>query len=77
MKELYALSSYALRDLVEIWNYIRRDDPGAADRVESELQDKCESLAGCRAKGGTDPLQILAIVHGSREVRKVLKQRMV
>ena len=26
---------------------------------------------------GTDPLQILAIVHGSREVRKVLKQRKV
>jgi antitoxin ParD1/3/4 len=24
---------------------------------------------------GTDPLQILAIVHGSRDVQKVLKQR--
>jgi len=37
MKELYALSSYALRDLFEIWDYIRKDDPEAADRVEAEL----------------------------------------
>ena len=26
---------------------------------------------------GTDPLQILAVVHGAREVKKVLKQRKV
>lgn len=26
---------------------------------------------------GTDPLQILAIVHGGRQVRKILKQRKV
>jgi plasmid stabilization system protein ParE len=34
VKELYALSSFALRDLFEIWDYIRRDDLDAADRVE-------------------------------------------
>ena len=102
MKEWYALSSYALRDLVEIWHYIRRDDPDAADRVEAELLDKCESLARMPGQGhrrtdytkaailffpvysyliayrpGTDPLQILAIVHGGREVKKILKLREV
>ena len=100
MKELYALSSYALRDLFEIWDYIRKDDPEAADRVEAELLGKCESLARMPGQGhrrpdytvapilffpvysyliayrpGTDPLQILAIVHGAREVQKVLRQR--
>ena len=102
MKELYALSSYAFRDLVEIWNYIRLDDPDAADRVEGELLDKCESLARMSGQGhsrtdytkakvlffpvysyliayrpGTDPLQILAIVHGGRQVKKILKERKV
>jgi antitoxin ParD1/3/4 len=100
MKELYALSSFALRDLFEIWDYIRRDDPAAADRVEAELLKKCESLARMPGQGhprpdytsapvlffpvysyliafrpGTDPLQILAIIHGARQVKKVLRER--
>lgn len=100
MKELYALSSDALRDLFEIWDYIRQDSPDAADRVEAELLNKCESLARVPGQGhrrtdytngpilffpvysyliayrpGTDPLQILSIVHGARDVRKLLKQR--
>lgn len=100
MKELYALSSYALRDLFEIWSHIRQDSPEAADRVEAELLAMCESLARMPGQGhgrtdytsapvlffpvyayliayrpGTDPLQILAIVHGARDVKKVLKLR--
>ena len=100
MKELYALSSYALHDLFEIWNHIRQDNPDAADRVEAELPDKCESLARMPGQGhrrtdytkspilffliysyliayrpGTDPLQILGIVHGARDVKRLLKQR--
>ncbi len=102
MKERYALSSDALRDLIEIWSFIRRDDPEAADRVESELLEMCESLARMPGQGhrrtdytqsnilffpvysyliayqpGTDPLRILAVVHGGRQVRKILKQRKV
>lgn len=90
MKELYALSSFALHDLFEIWDYIRQDNPTAADRVEAELLEQCESLARMAGQGhrrpdytkapilffpvysyliayrpGTDPLQILAIVHGA------------
>ena len=55
MKELYALSSYALRDLFEIWDYIRKDDPEAADRVEAELLGKCESLARMPGQGHRRP----------------------
>ena len=40
MKEHYALSSYALNDLLEIWDYIRVDSPEAADRIEAELLEK-------------------------------------
>lgn len=100
MRELYALSSYALKDLFEIWLYIQADNPEAADRVESELLGKCESLARMPGQGhrrpdyttaavlffpvysyliayrpGTDPVQILAIIHGAREVKKVLHER--
>jgi plasmid stabilization system protein ParE len=100
MKELYALSSYALKDLFEIWNYIRVNNPGAADRVEAELLEKCESLARMPGQGhrrpdytiapvlffpvysyliayrpGTDPLQILAMIHGARDVKKALGKR--
>lgn len=100
MKELYALSSYALNDLYEIWDYIRVDNPEAADRVEAELLEKCESLARMPGQGhrridytrvpvlffpvysyliayrlGTDPLQILAIIHGARDVKKALGKR--
>jgi plasmid stabilization system protein ParE len=100
MKELYALSSYALNDLVEIWDYIRVDNPEAADRVQAELLEKCESLARTPGQGhrrpdytqapvlffpvysyliayrpGTDPLQILAIIHGARDVQKALRKR--
>jgi|SRR5579863_716553 len=100
MKELYALSSYALNDLFEIWDYIRADNREAADRVEAELLEKCESLARMPGQGhrrpdytrapvlffpvysyliayrpGTDPLQILAIIHGARDVKKALGTR--
>ncbi len=100
MKELYTLSSYALRDLFDICDYIRQDNPDAADRVEAELLEKCESLARMPGQGHrrteytqrpilffpiysyliayrpqTDPLQILAIIHGARDVQKLLRRR--
>jgi plasmid stabilization system protein ParE len=48
MKKLCALSSYALRDLLELWDYIRKDDPETADRVEAELLRKKRNLADRR-----------------------------
>jgi plasmid stabilization system protein ParE len=55
MKELFALSSYALGDLFEIWQHIRQDNPEVADRVESELLNKCESLARMPGQGHRRP----------------------
>lgn len=100
MKELYALSSFAISDLFEIWDYIREDDLQAADRVEAELLKKCESLARMPGQGhprpdltkadvlffpvysyliayrrGTQPLQILAILHGARDLEKIFRNR--
>jgi plasmid stabilization system protein ParE len=87
-------------DLFEIWDYICRDSREAADRVESELLEKCASLARMPGQGHrrqdytsadvlffpvysyliayrptTKPLQILAIIHGSRKVDRILKER--
>jgi plasmid stabilization system protein ParE len=56
MKELYALSSFALRDLFEIWDYIRRDGPEAADRVEAELLKNVNHWLGCQGKGIGDQI---------------------
>jgi len=73
MKELYALSSYALRDLFEILDYIRKDDPEAADRVEAELLGKCESLARMPGQGHRRPdytvAPILFFPHCARSPR--------
>jgi toxin ParE1/3/4 len=39
------LSRLAEQDLLEIWNYIARDNPDAADRFVDLLVQKCEFLA--------------------------------
>ena len=39
------LSGLAEEDLLEIWSYIARDNPDAADRFIDLLTEKCELLA--------------------------------
>lgn len=39
------LSRLAEQDLLEIWSYIARDNPDAADRFIDLLTEKCELLA--------------------------------
>ena len=39
------LSRLAEQDLLEIWSYIARDNPAAADRFIDLLTEKCELLA--------------------------------
>jgi toxin ParE1/3/4 len=39
------LSRLAEQDLLEIWSYIARDNPDAADRYIDLLTEKCELLA--------------------------------
>jgi len=41
----YFLSRRAKRDLVDIWKYIARDSPDAADRWTSKLLDSFDLLA--------------------------------
>lgn len=38
-------SALAERDLLEIWSFIARDNPGAADRFLDLVGEKCELLA--------------------------------
>lgn len=43
--EKYEITPEAVSDLFEIWDYINRDNPGAADRVEEAVFRACELLA--------------------------------
>lgn len=36
----------ARQDLLDIWSYIARDDPAAADRLLDRIDEKCSVLAG-------------------------------
>ncbi len=52
----------AVDDLFEVWSYIARDDPKAADRVEGAIYLACEFLAGSPLVGAVrqdlTPLQV-------------------
>jgi plasmid stabilization system protein ParE len=41
----FQLTSRALKDLSEIWDYIAEDNIGAANRVESAILSACNSLS--------------------------------
>lgn len=49
--EKYQLSPEALSDLLEIWNFIARDSPEAADRVEEAIFRACDLLSGSPLAG--------------------------
>lgn len=51
----YDLSSEALLELDEIWEYIARDDPEAASRWIAKLLDGCELLAENPRVGHSHP----------------------
>jgi plasmid stabilization system protein ParE len=58
----YALTLGAKRDLYEIWSYIAEDSEESADRV---VVYRPESV----------PLEIVALLHGRRNARRVLQSR--
>jgi plasmid stabilization system protein ParE len=41
----YELSPEAMADLQEIWIYIAKDNPAAADKLEDDIYQACELLA--------------------------------
>jgi len=49
------ISEAAESDLSEIWSYIAKDNPGAADRFLALLYEKCRSLAEAPGIGPERP----------------------
>ena len=41
----YEFSLRAIEDLQDIWLYIAKDNPAAADRLESDIYEACDFLA--------------------------------
>jgi plasmid stabilization system protein ParE len=96
----YQFTPQAVDDLFEIWSYIARDSPQAANRVEAAVYDACAFLAEGPFRGRnreeitplrlrfwtvqafpnyiivydpqSDPVQIIRVLHGSRDVLAIL-----
>ena len=96
----YRFTPEADADLFEIWSYIARDNPDAADRVEAASCDACnhsrrvsderpsaqrihippgQVLDGARFpnylivyRPDARPLEIIRILHGMRDVKRIL-----
>ena len=49
--EKYELTTKAVSDLFEIWNFISQDNPEAADRVEEAIFRACDLLANSPLAG--------------------------
>jgi toxin ParE1/3/4 len=48
-------TAQAEEDLIELWLYIAQDNPGAADRLLDEIEDKCLLLAANPRLGPARP----------------------
>ena len=99
----YRFTLDATEDLDDIWWFIAKDNPEAADRVEQEILTACEGLARWPLQGHvrpdltkrpvrfwtvprysnyiivyrpeTQPLQIVRVLHGKRNLRRILRQQ--
>jgi len=96
----YRFTPEADSDLFEIWSYIARDNPSAADRVETAIYDACILLAKSPMSGqvrkefssrpvrfwtvqqfpnyllvyrpDTLPVEIIRVLHGMRDLKRIL-----
>jgi antitoxin ParD1/3/4/toxin ParE1/3/4 len=101
MKRRYTLAPEAVRDLLEIWRYLKKEaGQETADRTESVIRSKFAYLANFAGAGHwrrdltlaevrffpvysylivyrpeTEPLEIVSILHASRDVAGILRQR--
>ena len=48
-------TAQAEEDLIDIWVYIAEDNPGAADALLLDIDEKCELLAGTPTMGQARP----------------------
>ena len=98
----YKLAPEAVRDLLEIWRYLKKESSREiADRVESVIRSKFAYLAQFPGAGHwrldltsaevrffsvysylivyrpeTEPLEIVSILHASRDVAGILRERL-
>ncbi len=98
----FVLAPDAALDLVEIWQFIKRESSRTtADRVERIIRGKCVLLSGTPGAGHsrqdltsapvrffpvyeylivyrpeTKPLHVVAILHGNRNLKRVLRDRL-
>lgn len=49
----YQFTPQAVDDLLDIWSFIARDSPEAADRVETAIFRECDLLANSPMAGST------------------------
>lgn len=97
----YRILSVAHKDIVEIWEYIARENLVAADRVIDEIYAVFDQVT-LMPRGGfkrtdwtdqplrfwlvskyliayfpdTTPVQIIGVLHGARDIPKLLTQRL-
>lgn len=102
MNALFQFTTEAIEDLDDIWNFIARESPLAADRVEAEIIATCRRIAEYPLIGhkrqditslpvrfwtllkypnyiivyrpDTLPLQVIAVLHGKRDLEEVLER---
>jgi len=87
MNSRYVLAPHAAQDLVDIWLYIKQQSSeSSANRVESVIRNR-KDLTDETVKffpvysylivyrPETKPLQVVSILHGRRDVGKVLEER--
>jgi toxin ParE1/3/4 len=48
-------TAQAEEDLIDLWQYVTQDNPGAADRLLDEIEDKCALLAANPQLGPARP----------------------
>ena len=71
MKRRYILAPEAARDLVQIRRYLKKEsNQETADRVKSVIRSKIVYRPHMK------PLQVAAILHGHRNVAKLLTKRL-
>ncbi len=78
----YVLSQEAREDLREIKLYIAKDSTAAARRVIAQFRQAFRSVAkmprmghGREDRPETQPLEIVAVLHGRRNIQALLQER--
>ena len=76
MTRRYILAPEAALDLVEVWRRLLKEaSVEIADRVEAAIREKIVNSYLIVYRPETRPLQIVALLHGNRDVERILTER--